>query len=329
MRYEASVTTISWIPSEAVSGAMRIPMDIGVGHYDEPPPTRLGDLEALADADRFRFANRLAAYIETDGDRLVDAGYTGGGVVGSTTLKIGPLALKVRATAFPEVRSEPEATATGVRFVQSAGGRTGAPFPRRCSEPPFLRIVAPTAWTTLALTIGWDGRVSHEMAGASPFPPHWVYDDAGDLVAKSGLIDFSDWSDSSHEHTPWGGESRSVPLGGIASDAERGLSLEIMGRSGPAEIRTYPAGTALTEQGEQGDEVFLLLDGMLDVSVAGVVVGEVAPGAIIGERAVLEDGVRTSTVRATTAIKVAVARTGHLDRDTLRDVAADHRREHA
>ncbi|MGA9598617.1 MAG: cyclic nucleotide-binding domain-containing protein [Acidimicrobiia bacterium] len=326
MRYEASVTTISWIPSEAVSGPMRIPMDIGIGHYDEAPPARLTDLDELARTDRFRFANRLSAYVEMDGDRVSDAGYTGGGIIGVTKLKVGPVALTVKATAFPDLRAEPEITPNGVRFVQSAGGRTGAPFPRRSSEAPFLRIIAPTAWTTLALTIGRDGAVSHEIVGASPFPRHWVYDEVGELVAKSGLIDFSAWSGTNNEHTPWGGGDRPVLVGGVETAVERGLSVEIM--SGGCEIRTHPAGTALTTQGERADEVFLLLDGMVDVSVDGVVVGAVAPGAIIGERAALERGFRTSTVRATTEVKVAVARPGRLDPEALGHVAAGHHREH-
>jgi hypothetical protein len=59
MRYESSVTSVSWIPSEAVDRpAIRAPFDWGVLHYDEPPPSRIDDLEALRRADRFRFANR-------------------------------------------------------------------------------------------------------------------------------------------------------------------------------------------------------------------------------------------------------------------------------
>ena len=48
MRIESSVTAISWIPSEAISGMPKLPFQIGIGHYDEPPPDQLaeGDLEA-------------------------------------------------------------------------------------------------------------------------------------------------------------------------------------------------------------------------------------------------------------------------------------------
>jgi hypothetical protein len=60
MRFESSVTSVSWIPSEAVDRALlKAPFDVGVMHYDEPAPDRLGDLESLRKTDRFRFANRL------------------------------------------------------------------------------------------------------------------------------------------------------------------------------------------------------------------------------------------------------------------------------
>ena len=83
MRYESCVTSVSWIPSEAVDRpAIRAPFDWGVLHYDEPPPSRIDDLEALRRADRFRFANQLRAWIEVDGSEITGAGYSGGGVVG-------------------------------------------------------------------------------------------------------------------------------------------------------------------------------------------------------------------------------------------------------
>ncbi len=59
MRIEGSVTAISWIPSEAIEGMPKLPFELGVGHYDEPPPDRLShaDLGRLRDEDRFREAN--------------------------------------------------------------------------------------------------------------------------------------------------------------------------------------------------------------------------------------------------------------------------------
>jgi hypothetical protein len=75
MRYESCVISVSWIPSEAVDRpAIRAPFDWGVLHYDEPPPSRIDDLEVLRRADRFRFANHLRAWIEVDGSDITGPG---------------------------------------------------------------------------------------------------------------------------------------------------------------------------------------------------------------------------------------------------------------
>jgi hypothetical protein len=46
MRVEGSVTAISWIPSAAIEGMPKLPFEMGMGHYDEPPPDRLGEGDA-------------------------------------------------------------------------------------------------------------------------------------------------------------------------------------------------------------------------------------------------------------------------------------------
>ncbi len=68
MRHEASVLSVSWIPSEAVTGMTKLPFEVGVTHYDDPPPERIStleELEALRTARRFRFANELRAWVWT------------------------------------------------------------------------------------------------------------------------------------------------------------------------------------------------------------------------------------------------------------------------
>ncbi|MGO8956871.1 MAG: hypothetical protein ACLQFR_05800 [Streptosporangiaceae bacterium] len=61
-RHERRVTSLSWIPSEAVPGPTRAAFDAGFTHYDDPPPGELGDVEELRTADRFRFANLLRGW---------------------------------------------------------------------------------------------------------------------------------------------------------------------------------------------------------------------------------------------------------------------------
>src|SRR3982075_986408 len=131
MRVESGGTSGSWIPSEAITGMTKAPFELGVAHYDEPPPDVISDLGALQAADRFRFANELRAWIDVVGGCIVDFGYSGGGRIGTTTLRLGPRELTLQATPFPDLRAEPVVGDGWVRFEQTAGGRTGAPAPRR------------------------------------------------------------------------------------------------------------------------------------------------------------------------------------------------------
>ena len=56
MRIESSVTSISWIPSEAVEGVTKVPFEMGVAHYDDPPPDHIDSLDGAA-GRRIAFAS--------------------------------------------------------------------------------------------------------------------------------------------------------------------------------------------------------------------------------------------------------------------------------
>ncbi len=328
MRIESSVTSVSWIPSEAMTGPLRVPIDLGIGHYDDPLPDHIDDLEALREADRFRFANELRAWIDIYDGRVVDAGYSGRGHIGATTMFLGLGHMTIPAVPFPDIKSDPVIAATSATFTQTAGGRTGAPLPRTISRPPFVKVVAPTVWTTLSLTIRADGSHDFEVAGASKMPRHFIYDDTGDLVAKSGMIDFKEWTQESFgDNTPWGGTDSPVIITAVETALERELSTRIMRGGKKPKILSLSAGEALVEQGEPGTELYLLLDGLLSVAVDGEVIAEVGPGSILGERSLVEGGVRTSTLRAVTPARVASARGVDIQESVLHDVAAGHRRE--
>ena len=229
---------------------------------------------------------------------------------------------------FPELKADPEVSGTGARFVQTTGGRTGMPAPRPVKGKPHAQWGSPTVWTTLGLTIGVDGSSEHELIGASTFPRHWVYDDRGQLAAKSGVTIASQWFQTAFgANTPWGHED-TKPLVAIAETAlERQLSGSIMHGSAKPSIRRLSQGAWLTEQGEPGRDVFLLLDGMLSVAVDGSVLGEVGPGAVVGERAALTDGRRTASLQALTDCVVAVAAHDQIDQGKLAVLAEGHRRE--
>jgi Cyclic nucleotide-binding domain len=321
MRIDAAVTAVSWIPREAVEGLARMTFETGFAHYDLPPPDRLEDLSTLLADDRIRFANELRAWIEVKDGTVIEHGQTGRGHMGRTTVRLGWLGISRQGVALPDLRPEPQVTATSARFVQTAGGRTAFAAPRRVRGRPFGQLAAPMAWSTLALTIHTDGSSEHELLGASPFPRHWVYDHAGELVGKSGLIDFDRWyREAFGLHTPWGAQDSPAVVSAVESALEHALSRIIIDADPP--FRKLPQGAVLVRRGDPGDEVFLLFDGVLEVEVDGVVITELGPGAIVGEMASLHGGQRTATLRAATPCRVAVVPPGRLDPDTLAELAA-------
>jgi hypothetical protein len=334
MKRKSSITSLSCIPSEAIEGSMRVPFDVGAAHYDPPPPDAIENLtalKALRDSDRFRFANRLSAWIEVDKDgNVTDAGYDGGGHMGATTMKIGRVARTFEAIALPDIQRRIKQTKNSATFEQTCGGRTGVPAPRRVRRKPFIQWQAPLVWTTLSLTLHADGRAESELTGASRFPRHWVYDAGGALTHKSGLADFKDWYRRSFgRHSPWGDvESRAV-VTAVESALERTLSEQVMRGGQKPKIRTIREGKALAKQGDPGSEIFVLLDGVLRVEHNGERLAEYGPGALLGERALLEDGGRTSSLIAITKCRVACVEASQLDRKALVELSGGHRREHA
>ena len=57
MRFEASVTSVSWIPSQSVSGLYKAGFAVGASHADDPPPeviANVADLDELFAAGGFR-----------------------------------------------------------------------------------------------------------------------------------------------------------------------------------------------------------------------------------------------------------------------------------
>lgn len=192
------------------------------------------------------------------------------------------------------------------------------------------QVTAPVAWSTLALTVSADGGSWWELVGASPFPRHRIYDHAGRVVAKTGLVDFTRWYRTAFgRHTPWGGRESPALVAMAASALERRISQELLGGTGTPTTRRIAPGEALVTQGEAGGDLLLLLDGVLSVEVDGEVVAEVGPGAMLGERAILEGGRRTATLRAVTRCRAAVIEPHRVSREVLAELAGDHRRESA
>jgi hypothetical protein len=332
MRIESSVTAISWIPSEMIRGLARVPFAVGATHHDVAPPIALDGpvdeaLQQLRTTDRFRIANHLAAWVDVVDGVIVDHGQRGGGVHGATTIKLGS-SWSIPATPFPDLRAAPVLGEGWVRFCQTVGGRTGIPAPRRIERRPYVHVTAPPVWTTLQLTIHADGRCEPTLSGASAFPRHWVYAHDGQLIAKSGVVDFRGWYlRQSDERCPWTGHDVVATVADPGTELEHSMADWVM--HGPTDpvIRTVAAGTTLVRQGEPGHEIALVLDGMARVVVDDTEVATIGPGAIVGERASLESGCRTASLMAVTTCKLAVVGHDAFDTATLATLSGHHRCE--
>jgi CRP-like cAMP-binding protein len=92
---------------------------------------------------------------------------------------------------------------------------------------------------------------------------------------------------------------------------------------------TLQAGDALVRQGEPGSDLYLLLDGVIRVDRDGQQLAEYGPGSLHGERSHLEGGIRTSTLIAVTACRVAAVPASQFDAAALAELASGHRREDA
>jgi len=331
MRYESSVTSLSWIPSEAVPSGARVAFDTGFTHYDDPPPTHIDDVEALQAADKFRFANVLKAWIEVDGaGEITGCGYSGGGLIGITTIQLAGLKHTFQNAILPDLRRDPEHGEGWVHFTQTVGGRTSVPMPRPVRHRPYIQWQAPTVWTTLSLTLHADGRAEPAMTGASKFPRHWLYDSGGELTHKSGLTDFTDWAAKSFgPHTPWGDQDSEALVTAVGTALEHSLSVQLMHGAAKPTIERLPAGSTLVRQGDPGTDIYLILDGVIRVERDGESLAEYGPGALLGERAHLEGGTRTSTLMAVTPCRLASVDASQFDRSDLAELSGGHRREDA
>lgn len=64
------------------------------------------------------------------------------------------------------------------------------------------------------------------------------------------------------------------------------------------DLLILPAGQTLFSEGDQGDLMYVLMSGAAEISVKNRLVETAQPGAIVGELAMIDDGVRSATVVA-------------------------------
>ena len=92
------------------------------------------------------------------------------------------------------------------------------------------------------------------------------------------MADFKEWYRHAFgKHTPWGDQDSKALVTAVETALERQLSLTIMRGGAKPEIRNLKKGKYLVEQGDAGSDLFLLLDGVLSVTIDGEAVAEVGP----------------------------------------------------
>jgi hypothetical protein len=324
MRYEAAATCLSWIPPTAVEGPLGLPFALRIAHYDQPPPDHGPDVDALIAGDAIRFANQIRAWIEVGDDgRITGYGSSGGGRIGSTSLRLASRSLTFPGVPLPDLSPPPEVHPDRVRFTQTAGGHTGSPAPRRVPRPPYWRLTAPMAWSTISLTLHADGSSEAALTAASPFPRHYLYDASGALTHKSAVIDFARWAHQSGlEASPWGGGGGAVPVIDPTGIVERRLADGLL-RGGAFTQHALARDHLLIELPIADDQVHLLLDGIMVMEVDGEPVFEVGPGSIYSATlgtTYLEEHV---TVRARTAARFAVLPAARLGEAALAELTGE------
>ena len=320
MRIDASATAITWLPFAALDGIPLIPLELAVAHYDEPPPETVPDIDELRRQDAFREANELRAWIEVDGSAILGYGQSGRSLIGDAP-EFGAQQVSFPAVEFPVIQPEPEVGDGWVRFTQTVGGRIGLPAPRPVAGRSYFHVGAVSAWTTLELLMRADGTTETRLVAASPFPRHSLYAADRRLVDVFGAVEFE-----LGEGTPWGDEATPAFAAAVESELQRRLATSIL-RDGAKLVRRRVArGETLVEQGQTGDDLFVLLDGVFDVEIDGEVVAQVGSGAILGERAVLGDGRRTASLRAVRSSRVAVIGSAEISRPHLAEISASRTR---
>ncbi len=70
------------------------------------------------------------------------------------------------------------------------------------------------------------------------------------------------------------------------------------------DFKTIPAGEMLFSEDDTGTEMYVIIEGEVDVSYAGRFLETVGPGGLVGEMALIDHKTRSATVTAKTDCKV-------------------------
>jgi CRP-like cAMP-binding protein len=72
------------------------------------------------------------------------------------------------------------------------------------------------------------------------------------------------------------------------------------------DILAYPAGTVIAVEGSAGDQMYVVMQGEVTISVKGTILAVASAGDIVGEMALINSNIRSATVTAKTDCRLAL-----------------------
>jgi hypothetical protein len=173
------------------------------------------------------------------------------------------------------------------------------------------------------LTLYTDGTSESEIADASAFPRHYLYDSEGELTHKSALIRYRDWLNrSERQRSPWAGVHEPVPTTQVKQQAERTLADTIL-VSARYEQYQLPAEAMLGSHPIRDDQVAVLLDGLMVVLIDDEPAVEIGPGNVFDPSTRIAESKQHAKIRAQTAVRFALLSRSDVDSDALHEVASE------
>jgi CRP-like cAMP-binding protein len=70
------------------------------------------------------------------------------------------------------------------------------------------------------------------------------------------------------------------------------------------DYKSFASGEAIFEEGQEGDYMYIIIEGQVQITTNGSILEILSPGNIFGEMAIVDDGPRSASARAYSACKV-------------------------
>ena len=79
------------------------------------------------------------------------------------------------------------------------------------------------------------------------------------------------------------------------------------------DIADFPAGSVIIREGEEGNKMFVVMEGEVEITIKGRLIAKAKRGEIVGEMALINPDLRSATVTALTDTRMAVIDQGSFD----------------